>query len=572
MPAQGALVLLGENNAGKSNVLRGLDIVFGDTWPKSRQFEEHDYHGRDSDGIELSVVAEVSGITCPSCLGPVTHFVWRHEKGGVGGGADPMEFLYRHRGCTKSWPDNSLRRSLGYVSIGADRNLDHQLSYRSKYTMLSKLMHRFHERLIADARRKDRLTASFDQLVGLFGEVAEFAEFQRELATLAEELGQNLPYRLAIDFSAYDPSNFFRSLRVQPKLEGEVRSFDELGTGQAQILALAFSCAYAQAFGQAEGTILVIDEPEAHLHPLAQQWLALRLNSMSQRGLQVIVTTHSPHFVDLAHPENLVFVRKPAANTTVTQLTPQQLATSMVASGADASRTTAISVGPFYKASATSEILTGFFARRCVLVEGPTEALALPPLLKLGGLDTLREGVAVIPVGGLGNLAKWFRLFTAFGIPCYSVFDTDSNLTGQKAVQPAAQRADLFAAMGVGIPALTADPLFVAQDYATFDETFEPGVKALLGAPWEALYEESAAVVGEGTKPLRARYAAERLKLADLSGDALAALRHLASAVAPGAVLAIADPEPEGAAPEWVTDGYGEPDYDDPYGWEEPPF
>ena len=32
-PESGALVLLGENNAGKSNVTRALDFLFGDYWP-----------------------------------------------------------------------------------------------------------------------------------------------------------------------------------------------------------------------------------------------------------------------------------------------------------------------------------------------------------------------------------------------------------------------------------------------------------------------------------------------------------------------------------------------------------
>ena len=45
-PEEGALVLLGENNAGKSNVTRALDILFGDFWPGSRKLEDHDFHGR----------------------------------------------------------------------------------------------------------------------------------------------------------------------------------------------------------------------------------------------------------------------------------------------------------------------------------------------------------------------------------------------------------------------------------------------------------------------------------------------------------------------------------------------
>jgi putative ATP-dependent endonuclease of the OLD family len=64
-------------------------------------------------------------------------------------------------------------------------------------------------------------------------------------------------------------------------------------------------------------------------------------------------------------------------------------------------------------------VVSGLFTGRCVLVEGRTESLALPELLRAGGLDVLREGVAVVPVEGVGNVAKWHRLYTALGIKCF---------------------------------------------------------------------------------------------------------------------------------------------------------
>ena len=84
-------------------------------------------------------------------------------------------------------------------------------------------------------------------------------------------------------------------------------------------------------------------------------------------------------------------------------------------------------IGEFYNANATKQILEGFFARKVVLVEGPTESLSLPIYLQAVGLEAKKEGVAVIPVNGKGNLAKWWRLFTAFNIPVYIIFDNDKD-------------------------------------------------------------------------------------------------------------------------------------------------
>ncbi|MDE9364742.1 AAA family ATPase [Luteipulveratus sp. YIM 133132] len=526
-PAEGVLVLLGENNAGKSNLTRGLEILFGDQWPGSRRLEDHDFHGRDSDGIAIEIGAAVSGIPCPYCSnGDAEHFKWTYDQANLSGDGNPVGYTFKcsNRFCHKSWPNSAMRTTLAAAVLDADRRLDYQLSYASKYTMLSKLMHRFHERLLRDPGRKSQLAGVFDGLLQQFVAVPEFAEFKHLLASTADDFGQNLPYRLDVDFSAYDPSNFFRSLRVHPSLNGEVRSFDELGTGQSQVLALAFAYAYAIAYGQSEGTILVIDEPEANLHPLAQRWLATRLNRLAAPGLQVVITTHSPHFVDLARPENLVMVSKGENGATkIVQRSREELRDELVASGADGARTQPDTIGEFYAAGATSEIVSGLFARTCVLVEGPTEALTLPELLRVRGLDVLKEGIAVVSAEGVGNIAKWIRLYTALGIECFCLFDTDSNKSGKEAANLLTKRQDIAAALGLsGDPAASAvqlgEPLHVGRSYATLNPNFEGAMAALFGEEWTRLHDEALHSVGE-SKPLRARYAAQRLGEFAWAGD-----------------------------------------------------
>lgn len=538
-PEEGTLVLLGENNAGKSNITRALDVLFGDMWPGSRRLDEHDFHDRNSDGIAVQVAARVSGIACPYCgSGEVTHFNWMHDQSSASDGGDPVTYTFTCSStyCNRTYVKKEMRTALSAAVLDADRRLNYQLSYASKFTMLSKLMHRFHERLLADQGRKKQLTELFSQILDEFSGVPEFAKFKEILADTAADFGQNLPYRLDIDFSAYDPSNFFRSLRVHPTLSDEVRNFDELGTGQSQVLALAFAYAYAMAYGQSDGTILVIDEPEANLHPLAQRWLATRLNTLSAPGLQVVITTHSPHFVDLARPENLVLVSKDADGATrVVQRSRDDLRDYLVQRGADPERTQPDTIGGFYAASATTEIVSGLFARRCVLVEGITEALALPELLRGRGVDVLREGIAIVPVDGIGNIAKWHRLYTALGIACYCIFDTDSDKTGRDAADLTRKRRDIMTALGLD-PNLgesdrqSVDPVAVTPDYTTLAPNFEGAAKELFGDHWTTLHETAAHVVGE-SKPLRARYAAQRLTTADYSPKASGALDALIKAI-----------------------------------------
>lgn len=507
-------------------------------WPASRRLAEHDFHGRDSDGLDVRVAASVTGMTCPYCSGEVNWLKWKHDQGEPGPNGDPVTYSFSCKGigCTYTFPKKEMRTALSAAVLDADRRLDYQLSYASKFTMLSKLMHRFHERLLDDPARRDQLKALFSQLLDEFVGVPEFADFKRVLGDTAADFGQNLPYRLDIDFSAYDPSNFFRSLRVHPSLAGEVRNFEELGTGQSQILALAFAYAYAAAYGRTDGTILVIDEPEANLHPLAQRWLASQLDELSTTpGLQIVITTHSPHFVDLSKPENLVLVSKDADDTTrVTQKSQNALHAYLLERGADPERTQPDTIGPFYAASATTEIVSGLFSRRCVLVEGLTESLALPELLKLVDLDVLREGIAIVSVEGIGNIAKWHRLYTALGVGCYCIFDTDADAKPKDRDNLTAKRRDIMTALAYqaerGEPdQQSSDALFIENRYATLAPNFEGSAQRLFGDRWTELYDEAVDYVGE-SKPLRARYAAQRLTPDDISDEAAQALGSLAAA------------------------------------------
>jgi putative ATP-dependent endonuclease of OLD family len=506
------LVLIGENNAGKSNILRAISFVLGERWPGSHSPEDHEAYGRSLEGIEMRIHIEVTGLHCSTggCDAPVSRFIWRFDKD-----ADkPCEFTYETDACGHTYVSNVLRNSLTVMNVGVNRDLAWQLSYGSKWTTLSKLMRRFHAELVNDTERVDRLKSFYGGLVETFYEVEPFGAFAEALKTATSTFGGNLPYGLDIDFSAYDASNFFQSLRLFPHLDGEARSYEELGTGQEQVLAMAFTYAYAKAFG-GEGLVLAVEEPESHLHPLAQQWVADRLREIAAEGVQVIVTTHSPYFVDLSRPGTTVLVRKAGESspTKVTQLKPQALVDRLVALGAS-EETTATNVGAFYENSALLDHKAGLFARACLLVEGPTEELGLAELLRRLDVDLVRNGIAIVPVGGITNLAKWIRFYKAHEIPVYAIFDTDSAKTGQNAEEAQKARLDTFRALELDAQRdwdhYVTGPVGVHERFAVFDADFEVALRSSFGDEYQTLEATAKETLGKA-KPLIARSVARQL-------------------------------------------------------------
>lgn len=66
-----------------------------------------------------------------------------------------------------------------------------------------------------------------------------------------------------------------------------------IGYGYSNVLPLIVAGLIAR-----EGDILIIDSPEAHLHPSAQSELAKFLAKVAQNGVQIFIETHSEHVLN----------------------------------------------------------------------------------------------------------------------------------------------------------------------------------------------------------------------------------------------------------------------------------
>lgn len=72
---------------------------------------------------------------------------------------------------------------------------------------------------------------------------------------------------------------------------GEASNIKDVGVGVSQVLPVIVAALFARP-----GHIVIVEEPESHLHPLAQRQLAeLFANVSHERNVQFIVETHSEH-------------------------------------------------------------------------------------------------------------------------------------------------------------------------------------------------------------------------------------------------------------------------------------
>ncbi|MCP4105747.1 MAG: AAA family ATPase [Desulfobacteraceae bacterium] len=81
----------------------------------------------------------------------------------------------------------------------------------------------------------------------------------------------------------------------------------ELNISSSMVKELAPLALYLKYLAQ-PGDLLVIDEPEMNLHPAAQAEITEFLGMLSNAGLYILITTHSPYIVD--HLVNLIYAKK----------------------------------------------------------------------------------------------------------------------------------------------------------------------------------------------------------------------------------------------------------------------
>jgi hypothetical protein len=180
------------------------------------------------------------------------------------------------------------------------------------------------------------------------------------------------------------------------------------------------------------GLLLLIEEPELYLRPQAQRYLYRLLREFSLAGNQVIYSTHSPAFLNVARLDELVFIeRLPQTGTRALQPEP-------VSADEDFRVMTEFD-------AARSEL---FLARAVVLVEGLTEKLVLPFVFAALGHDVDREAISIIECGGKPNIPLFARICTATGIPFVVVHDSDRRASGRLAAAEQALNALIAEAAG----------------------------------------------------------------------------------------------------------------------------
>lgn len=154
----------------------------------------------------------------------------------------------------------------------------------------------------------------------------------------------------------------------------------------------------------------LIEELEAHLHPQAQMQVIEALQK--QKGIQLILTTHSPNLASKLELQNLIICNNSNAfpmGSYYTKLDDDNY--------------------KFLEKFLDTTKSNLFFAKGIILVEGWAEEILIPSIAKSIGINLTEKGVSIVNVGNLG-FSHYINIFLRkvephMSIPVSVITDVD---------------------------------------------------------------------------------------------------------------------------------------------------
>lgn len=422
---RGLIALVGENEAGKSAVIDALRFALGTTDQEWYRLDDSDFRPSEkpSEFKEIKIVCKFEGLETGDKRAfveyltygekpeddPVLYINWTAKDTGEKRKGLPFRRIDLRSGKNGDGPTfaQEARALLHATYLRPLRDAEEELS-SGRGSRLAQVLHHTSQIKTAGVGYDPNVDVDPEKLnvLGIGDFANALLERQQGIVDTRKKIDKSLEdlslfgnkLKSNIKVSGATATDESRLRQLLEKLDLNIYGDGKLGLGSDNLLFMA--CELLLLSQEDEGNkLLLIEEPEAHLHPQRQLRVITSLQEHAKNeGIQIIVTTHSPNLASAIELDNIVIISNRRGFSLAqghTELRPTDYR--------------------FLKRFLDVTKANLFFARGVIIVEGDAENILLPTLAEILGRDFTKHGVSVVNVGSTG-LRRYARIFQRKGV------------------------------------------------------------------------------------------------------------------------------------------------------------
>lgn len=448
----GHVVLIGDNNSGKSSIIEAIDLTLGpDRINRAAPIDEHDFYaGRylDADGNPIPIETEViivdlsaeqkrhfkanleywdeatsSLIAGPPITGIQSPTVKEALRVGFRGRYEPDDDDFKAQ-TFFCWPPQdggeqptfrtSDKRLCGFLLLRALRTGSRALSLERGSLLdiilrVQELRPKMWENVLEQLRV---LPVATDPALGIS---QILSGVQKAIRSFVPSEWASEPHLRVSDLTRETLRRTLTVFMATGAVNGETAHaapFQHQGNGTINMLVLALLSMIADA---KQTVIFAMEEPEIGIPPSTQKRI---VEGVREQSSQALFTSHSPYVLEEFKPEQILVIRRDALG---------KLAGLPVKFPAQIKPKT-------YSSEFRLRFAEALLARRVLIAEGETEATAYPAAARrLAELDPQNYvslaalGIAVFNARTETQVAGFGTFFRGFGKVVFAVFDKQND-------------------------------------------------------------------------------------------------------------------------------------------------